>query len=81
MRGVCGLLVAGLLVALPSGAWAQITLTDWQGRSAEFEERSVDSGGVEIVYYTAGEGPLGTVEQVGGVDFLQSTAVGIGHGE
>ena len=58
MRVVCGLLVVGFLGALPCGASAQVTLTDWMGRSAEFEERAVDSGGVKIVYYMAGEGPL-----------------------
>ncbi len=58
MRFVCALLLVGVLGAIPGAASAQVTLTDWMGRTADFEERSVNSGGVKVVYYTAGEGPL-----------------------
>lgn len=57
-RSAVCLLVIGSLAALSTAASAQVTLTDWMGRSAEFEERSVGSGGVNIVYHVAGEGPL-----------------------
>ena len=35
-----------------------VTVTDWRGETVTASEGSVDSGGVKIVYHTAGEGPL-----------------------
>lgn len=47
------------LVALSAGqVMADVTLSDWRGRSASFTEASVDSNGVKVVYHTAGDGPL-----------------------
>ena len=44
---------------LPAGqAMADVTLSDWRGRTASFTETAVDSNGVKIVYHTAGDGPL-----------------------
>ena len=52
------LLLAGLLGLAPSLAAAQVTVTDWRGETIDATAGSVDSGGVKIVYHTAGEGPL-----------------------
>ena len=58
MRIICSLAVAGMLGFVPLGASAEVTITDWMGRSVSVEQGSVDSDGVTIVYHTAGEGPL-----------------------
>jgi pimeloyl-ACP methyl ester carboxylesterase len=59
---LCGLLiiVAAITVAAitPTAALANATVTDWRGTAVSFTEGSVDSDGVEIVFHTAGEGPL-----------------------
>jgi pimeloyl-ACP methyl ester carboxylesterase len=48
-----------VLALAPASAMAQdVTIADWQGREITVTEGSVDSDGVKIVYYTAGEGPL-----------------------
>lgn len=58
MRIICLLSLAGFLALAPVGAGAQVTLTDWTGRSAVFEKGEVDSAGVAVAYHAAGEGPL-----------------------
>ena len=58
MRMLLTLLLASGFVGLVAPATAQVTLTDWSGRSATFEQGIADSDGVRISYYTAGEGPL-----------------------
>ncbi len=58
MRILGSWLLAGALCVLPSRATAQVTITDWMGRSAEATPGAVDSDGVTIVYHTVGEGPL-----------------------
>ena len=50
--------LVGMLCLAPSVADAQVTVTDWRGESVTATPGSVDSNGVEIVYHTAGEGPL-----------------------
>ena len=57
MRFMLSLLLTGTLWT-PTIASAQVTLTDWTGRSATFEQGAVDSDGVRIVYHSAGDGPL-----------------------
>lgn len=58
MRTIYVLAVAVMLGFVPIGVSAQVTITDWMGRSTDVERGSVDSGGVNIVYHTAGQGPL-----------------------
>ena len=58
MRIIYTLAVAVLLGVLPDGSSAQVTITDWMGRSVSVDQGSVDSDGVTIVYHTVGEGPL-----------------------
>ena len=58
MRVIHSLLLAGLLSLAPTLAVADVTITDWMGRSVRVTEGAVDSDGVKIVYHTAGEGPL-----------------------
>ena len=58
MRIISASLLVGLLGFAPAEAGAQVTLTDWMERSATFEKGEVDSDGVEIAYYAAGDGPL-----------------------
>ena len=63
MRRITGLGVTfvfafAVTALLAAQATADVTLTDWSGRSATFTEGSVDSSGVKIVYHTAGGGPL-----------------------
>ncbi len=54
----CAVSVLGVAL-LPAPVSAQdVTISDWQGREAKLTERTVDSDGVSVVYYTAGEGPL-----------------------
>ena len=48
----------GAVVLLPAQVAADVTLTDWRGRSASFTEGAVDSSGVKVVYHVAGDGPL-----------------------
>ena len=48
----------GAVVLLPGQAIADVTITDWRGRSASFTEGTVVSDGVTVVYHTAGDGPL-----------------------
>ena len=52
------LAVAVLLGVVPDGSSAQVTITDWMGRSVSMDQGSVDSAGVSVAYHTAGEGPL-----------------------
>ena len=55
------MLLVGLVgggACLPGSALADVTLSDWQGRSVMFTEAAVESDGVTIVYHTAGDGPL-----------------------
>lgn len=61
MRRVSRMLLVGVVggvVLLPGSALADVTISDWQGRSVLFTEAAVDSDGVKIVYHTAGDGPL-----------------------
>lgn len=58
MRIIYSLLLAGLLGLAPVRVLADVTITDWMGRSVRVKEGAVDSNGVKIVYHTAGEGPL-----------------------
>jgi pimeloyl-ACP methyl ester carboxylesterase len=46
-----------LLFVIPVFA-NDVLVTDWRGETATATEGSVDSGGVKIVYHSAGEGPL-----------------------
>ena len=55
---VVGLIVALATLFVSSGAAANVTIRDWRGASLSVEEGSVDSGGVRVVYHSAGEGPL-----------------------
>ena len=57
MRMLCRLLVVAIVLA-PAAALANVTVTDWRGTAVTVTEGRVDSDGVEIVYHTAGEGPL-----------------------
>ena len=57
MKMLCRLLIVAI-VLVPAAALANVTVTDWRGASVAVTEGSVDSDGVEIVYHTAGEGPL-----------------------
>ena len=57
MKMLCRLLIVAI-VLVPAAALADVTVTDWRGASVAVTEGSVDSDGVEIVYHTAGEGPL-----------------------
>ena len=54
----CGLVVAAAVGLVPSTAVADVTIEDWRGESITATEGSVDSDGVNIVFHTAGEGPL-----------------------
>ena len=58
MRIIHASSLVALLGLAPVEADAQVTLTDWTGRSAVFHKGEVDSNGVTIAYHTAGEGPL-----------------------
>ena len=49
LRIISASLLVGLLGLAPVEAGAQVTLTDWMGRSATFEKGEVDSDGVAIV--------------------------------
>ena len=55
---VVGLIVALATLFVSSGAAANVTIRDWRGASLSVEEGNVDSGGVRVVYHSAGEGPL-----------------------
>ena len=57
MRMLCRLLIVALVLA-PAAALANVTVTDWRGVAVTAAEGRVDSDGVEIVFHTAGEGPL-----------------------
>ena len=57
MRILCRLLIVAVVLA-PAAALANVTVTDWRGQAVTVTEGKVDSDGVEIVYHTAGEGPL-----------------------
>ena len=57
MRMLCRLLIVAIVLA-PAAALANVTVTDWRGTAVAVTEGRVDSDGVEIVYHTAGEGPL-----------------------
>ena len=57
MRMLCGLLVVVAAIT-PTATLANVTVTDWRGAAVAVTEGRVDSDGVEIVYHTAGEGPL-----------------------
>ena len=48
----------GAVALFPGQATADVTITDWRGRSATFAEGAVDSSGVKVVYHVAGDGPL-----------------------
>ena len=58
MRISFALLTAALVALAPSSASADVTIEDWRGESVTAREGSVDSDGVNIVFHTAGEGPL-----------------------
>ena len=58
MRISFTLLAAALVALAPTGAAADVTIEDWRGESVTATEGSVDSDGVNIVFHTAGEGPL-----------------------
>jgi len=55
MVALCAVAVLGFY---PTSAVAQVSLTDWLGRTAMFEKGQVDSNGVNIVFHEAGEGAL-----------------------
>ena len=58
MKSIHRLMIAAIIV-LPAFAYAnEVTVTDWRDETAVFSEGAVDSGGVNIVYHSAGEGPL-----------------------
>ena len=58
MRLLSWMLLLAAVVILPGQATADVTITDWRGRSASFTEGAVDSNGVRVVYHAAGDGPL-----------------------
>ncbi len=58
MRLLSWMLLLGAVVLVPGLATADVTITDWRGRSASFTEGAVDSNGVKVVYHAAGDGPL-----------------------
>ena len=58
MRSLSAVLLGGVVCLAPSLAMANVTISDWMGRSVSVKEGAVDSNGVKIVYHTAGEGPL-----------------------
>ncbi len=58
MRVLCSLLLGGVLCVVPLRAAAEVTITDWMGRSVRVTPGTVESGGVTIAYHTVGEGPL-----------------------
>ena len=58
MRLLSWFSLSGAVLLLPGQAQAEVTISDWSGRSATFAQRTVDSNGVKIVYHSAGEGPL-----------------------
>ena len=58
MKLWCGLVVAAAVGLGPSSAVADVTIEDWRGESITASEGSADSDGVNIVFHTAGEGPL-----------------------
>lgn len=58
MRHIHASVLAVGLCLGPASASADVTITDWMGRSVTAVEGSVDSGGVAISYHTAGDGPL-----------------------
>ena len=58
MKLLCGLVVAAAVGLVPSSAVADVTIEDWRGESITASEGSADSDGVNIVFHTAGEGPL-----------------------
>lgn len=58
MRRLGRWIVFGFFALVSPIALADVTVTDWRGETVVASEGSVDSGGVKIVYHTAGEGPL-----------------------
>ena len=58
MRYTRSLALIGLLCLAAPAAAQDVVVTDWRGETVEATPGSVDSGGVNIVYHTAGEGPL-----------------------
>ena len=58
MRIWLGLLTAALVAFATAGVAADVTVEDWRGESVTAREGSVDSDGVNIVFHSAGEGPL-----------------------
>ena len=58
MRFLSWFLLFGAVVLVPDQALADVTISDWRGRSATFTPGAVDSNGVKVAYHAAGEGPL-----------------------